>query len=37
MRLEQLDELGKIRQRSRQAVDLLNHHNINLAGPNVRQ
>ena len=37
MRLEQLDQLGKIRQRAGQPVDLVNHHNVDLAGPNIGQ
>jgi hypothetical protein len=37
VRLEQLDQLGKIRQRAGQTVDLVNHHSIDFAGPDIRQ
>jgi hypothetical protein len=37
VRLEQLDQLGKIRQRARQPVDFVHHHGIDLAGPDIRQ
>ena len=35
MRLKYLDQLGKIGKRSGQAVDLVDHHDIDLAGANV--
>ena len=35
MLVEQLDELGKVCQRAGQPVDLVNHDNIDLAGPYV--
>ena len=35
--LEQLDQLGKIRQRAREPVDLVYHHGVDLAGPDIRQ
>ena len=37
MGIEQLDELGKIRKRAGQPVDLVNQHNINLARPDIGQ
>jgi len=35
MGIEQLDELGKIRQRAREPVDLVDHHDVDLAGPDL--
>src|SRR6266446_6352625 len=35
--VEQLDELGKIHQRSGQAVDLVDHDDVDPAGPHVLQ
>src|SRR6516225_8289621 len=35
MPLEQLDQLGEIRQRPGQAVDLIDDDHVNLAGPNA--
>ena len=37
MRIEQLDELGKIGERPRQAVDLIDNDDLNLARPDVGQ
>ena len=37
MGIEQLDELGKIGQRSRQAVDLVDNNDIDPAGPDIGQ
>jgi hypothetical protein len=37
MPVEQLDELRKIRQRSGQAVDLVDHDDVDLADPHVLQ
>jgi hypothetical protein len=37
MGVEQLNQLGKIRQRSRQAVDLINDDDVNPVGANVFQ
>src|SRR5690242_2760251 len=33
--VEELDQLGEVRQRARQAVDLVDHDDIELAGPHV--
>jgi hypothetical protein len=33
--VEELDQLGKVRQRACQAVDLVDHDDINLAGPHI--
>ena len=35
MRLEQLDQLGEVSKRAGQAVDLVDHHDIDLAGSDV--
>ena len=35
--LEQLDQLGKIRQRAGQPVDLVNQHDVDLARANIGQ
>jgi hypothetical protein len=37
MGIEQLHQLGKIRQRPGQAVDLVDHHHVNFPGPNIGQ
>ena len=37
MLVEQLDELGKIRQRAGQAVDLVDHDDVDLVGPHILQ
>ena len=37
VRLEQLDQLGKIRQRASKTVDFVDHHSIDLAGTDIRQ
>src|SRR4051812_47637886 len=37
MAVEQLDELGKVRQRSGQAVDLVDHDDVHLTAPDVSQ
>ena len=37
VRLEQLDQLGKIRQRAGQPVDLVNQHDVDLARANIGQ
>ena len=37
MGIEQLDQLGKIRQRPRQAVDLVDDDDVNLAGADIIQ
>src|SRR5215211_5200659 len=35
--LEQLDQLGEIGERARQPVDLVHHHEVDPAGPNIAQ
>ena len=37
MTIEQLDELGEVRQRAGQAVHLVDHDDIDLACPDVSQ
>src|SRR5215208_6759070 len=37
VRLEQLDQLGEIRKRARQPVDLVHHHEVDPASPNIAQ
>src|SRR5262245_24319951 len=37
MGLEELDQLGEISERSGQAVDLVDHDDVDLARPNVRE
>jgi hypothetical protein len=37
MAVEQLDQLGEVRQRAGQAVDLVDHNDVHLAGPDVSQ
>src|ERR1043166_7990917 len=37
MLLEQLDQLGKVGERTGEAVDLVDHHDIDLAGLDIRQ
>ena len=37
MGVEQLDQLGEVRERAGQAVDLVDHDNIDPAVPDVRQ
>ena len=37
MLIEQLDELRKVRQRSRQAIDLVDNDDVDLAGPDSRR
>jgi hypothetical protein len=37
MGIEYLNQLGKIRERTCQAVDLVHHHNVDLAGPHLGQ
>ena len=37
MGIEQLDELGEIRERAGQPIDLVNQHNVDRARPDMRQ
>src|SRR5438874_13686205 len=37
MRIEQLDDLGEIRERAGQPVDLVNHYNVDLARRHISQ
>ena len=37
MGIEQFNQLGEIRQRPGQPVDLVDHHDVDLAGPDIGQ
>src|SRR6266542_6078003 len=37
MLIEQLDQLGEVRQRAGEPVDLVDHYDIDLSGPDIRE
>ena len=37
MLIEQLDQLGEVGERAGEAIDLVDHHGVDLAGPDIGQ